>query len=136
MEKPLAQKAGLGWQGKHTNLVSRDYGSWLFLASIFTNLELESDKEEINHCGNCNNCIEICPTNAFTKPYELDARKCISYLTIEHRGIIPSHLRSKIGNRIYGCDDCLAVCPWNKFCLLYTSPSPRDRQKSRMPSSA
>ena len=115
MEKPIAQKAGLGWQGKHTNLVSRDYGSWLFLASIFTNLELESDKEEINHCGNCNNCIEICPTDAFTEPYKLDARKCISYLTIEHKGIIPLHLRSKIGNRIYGCDDCLAVCPWNKF---------------------
>ena len=115
MEKPIAQKAGLGWQGKHTNLVSRDYGSWLFLASIFTNLELESDKEEINHCGNCNNCIEICPTDAFTEPYKLDARKCISYLTIEHKGIIPLNLRSKIGNRIYGCDDCLAVCPWNKF---------------------
>ena len=115
MEKPIAQKAGLGWQGKHTNLVSRDYGSWLFLASIFTNLELEIDKEEINHCGNCNNCIEICPTDAFTEPYKLDARKCISYLTIEHKGIIPLHLRSKIGNRIYGCDDCLAVCPWNKF---------------------
>ena len=105
MEKPLAQKAGLGWQGKHTNLVSRDYGSWLFLASIFTNLELESDKEEINHCGNCNNCIEICPTDAFTEPYKLDARKCISYLTIEHKGIIPSHLRSKIENRIY--NNCL-----------------------------
>ena len=115
MEKPIAQKAGLGWQGKHTNLVSRDYGSWLFLASIFTNLELESDKEEINHCGNCNNCIEICPTDAFTEPYKLDARKCISYLTIEHKGIIPLNLRSKIGNRIYGCDDCLAVCPLNKF---------------------
>jgi len=96
MEKPIAQKAGLGWQGKHTNLVSRDYGSWLFLASIFTNLELESDKEEINHCGNCNNCIEICPTDAFTEPYKLDARKCISYLTIEHKGIIPLNLRSKI----------------------------------------
>ena len=115
MEKPLAQKAGLGWQGKHTNLVSRDYGSWLFLASIFTNLDLEFDTEESNHCGNCNNCIEICPTNAFVKPYKLDARKCISYLTIEHKGIIPIHLRPKIGNRIYGCDDCLAVCPWNKF---------------------
>ena len=115
MEKPIAQKAGLGWQGKHTNLVSRDFGSWLFLASIFTNLDLESDKEEINHCGNCNNCIEICPTDAFTEPYKLDARKCISYLTIEHKGIIPLHLRPKIGNRIYGCDDCLAVCPWNKF---------------------
>ena len=115
MEKPLAQKAGLGWQGKHTNLVSRDYGSWLFLASIFTNLDLEIDTEEDDHCGNCNNCIEVCPTNAFVEPYKLDARKCISYLTIEHKGIIPIHLRSKIGNRIYGCDDCLAVCPWNKF---------------------
>ena len=115
MEKPLAQKAGLGWQGKHTNLVSRDYGSWLFLASIFTNLDLEIDTEENDHCGNCNNCIEVCPTNAFVEPYKLDARKCISYLTIEHKGIIPVHLRSKIGNRIYGCDDCLAVCPWNKF---------------------
>ena len=115
MEKPLAQKAGLGWQGKHTNLVSRDYGSWLFLASIFTNLDLEIDTEEYDHCGNCNNCIEVCPTNAFVEPYKLDARKCISYLTIEHKGIIPVHLRSKIGNRIYGCDDCLAVCPWNKF---------------------
>ena len=115
MEKPLAQKAGLGWQGKHTNLVSREYGSWLFLASIFTNLDLEIDTEENDHCGNCNNCIEVCPTNAFVEPYKLDARKCISYLTIEHKGIIPIHLRSKIGNRIYGCDDCLAVCPWNKF---------------------
>ena len=115
MEKPLAQKAGLGWQGKHTNLVSRDYGSWLFLASIFTNLDLEIDTKESNHCGNCNNCIEVCPTNAFVEPYKLDARKCISYLTIEHKGIIPIHLRPKIGNRIYGCDDCLAVCPWNKF---------------------
>ena len=115
MEKPLAQKAGLGWQGKHTNLVSKEYGSWLFLASIFTNLNLEIDKEEEDHCGTCNNCIEICPTNAFVKPYKLDARKCISYLTIEHKGIIPIELRSGIGNRIYGCDDCLAVCPWNKF---------------------
>lgn len=115
MEKPLAQRAGLGWQGKHTNLVSKKYGSWLFLASIFTNLNLEIDKEEKDHCGSCNNCLEICPTNAFVKPYKLDARKCISYLTIEHKGIIPNELRSKIGNRIYGCDDCLAVCPWNKF---------------------
>ncbi len=115
MEKPLAQRAGLGWQGKHTNLVSKKYGSWLFLASIFTNLNLEIDKEEEDHCGSCNNCLEICPTNAFVKPYKLDARKCISYLTIEHKGIIPNELRSKIGNRIYGCDDCLAVCPWNKF---------------------
>lgn len=115
MEKPLAQRAGLGWQGKHTNLVSKKYGSWLFLASIFTNLNLEIDKEEEDHCGSCNNCLEICPTNAFVRPYKLDARKCISYLTIEHKGIIPNELRSKIGNRIYGCDDCLAVCPWNKF---------------------
>ena len=115
MEKPLAQKAGLGWQGKHTNLVSREYGSWLFLGSIYTNIIIEPDEEEIDHCGNCTSCIDICPTQAFPEPYKLDARKCISYLTIEHKGSIPKNLRSKIGNRIYGCDDCLAICPWNKF---------------------
>ena len=115
MEKPLAQKAGLGWQGKHTNLVSREFGSWLFLGSIYTNILIEADEEEFDHCGNCTSCMDICPTNAFPEPYKLDARKCISYLTIEHKGIIPKNLRSKIGNRIYGCDDCLAVCPWNKF---------------------
>ena len=115
MEKHLAQKAGIGWQGKHTNLVSREFGSWLFLGSIYTNIIIEPDQEELDHCGNCNSCVDICPTQAFQEPYKLDARKCISYLTIEHKGVIPRNLRSKIGNRIYGCDDCLAVCPWNKF---------------------
>ena len=115
MEKHLAQKAGIGWQGKHTNLVSREFGSWLFLGSIYTNIIIEPDEEELDHCGNCNSCVDICPTQAFQEPYKLDARKCISYLTIEHKGVIPRNLRSKIGNRIYGCDDCLAVCPWNKF---------------------
>ena len=132
MEKPLAQKAGLGWQGKHTNLVSRDYGSRLFLATIFTNLDLEIDTEENDHCGNCNNCIEVCPTNAFVEPYKLDARKCISYLTIEHKGIIPIHLRSKIGNRIYGCDDCLAVCPWNKFAKESKEIKFKQRNKNEL----
>ena len=115
MEKPLAQKAGIGWQGKHTNLVSRDFGSWLFLGSIFTSLELPPDESESDHCGACHACLDICPTEAFPAPYKLDARRCISYLTIEHKGPIPRELRGLMGNRIYGCDDCLAVCPWNKF---------------------
>ncbi len=122
MEKPLAMAAGIGWQGKHTNLVSRERGSWLFLGEIYTTLDLAPDRPGVDRCGGCSRCLDICPTNAFVGPYKLDARRCISYLTIEHRGHIPREFRTAMGNRIYGCDDCLAVCPWNKFAKPVSDP--------------
>jgi epoxyqueuosine reductase len=135
MEKPLAHAAGLGWQGKHTNLVSRDYGSWLFLGAIFTTLELPRDQADGDtHCGSCQACLDICPTDAFPAPYRLDARKCISYLTIEHKGPIPVEYREAIGNRIYGCDDCLSVCPWNKFAQAGFEAKLAARDELRAPS--
>jgi epoxyqueuosine reductase len=134
MEKPLAHAAGLGWQGKHTNLVSREYGSWLFLGAIFTTLDLPRDAADIDHCVSCQACLDICPTDAFPAPYRLDARKCISYLTIEHKGAIPREHREAIGNRIYGCDDCLSVCPWNKFAQAGHEAKLAARDELRAPS--
>lgn len=134
MEKPLAQQAGLGWQGKHTNLVSRVGGSWFFLGAIYTTLTLAAGEPESDHCGLCTNCLDICPTAAFPAPYQLDARRCISYLTIEHKGPIPLEFRAAIGNRIYGCDDCLAVCPWNKFAREASETAFHARDALREPS--
>jgi len=136
MEKPLAQAAALGWQGKHTNLVSRQFGSWLFLGAIFTTLDLPRDEAESDHCGSCQACLDICPTSAFPAPYKLDARRCISYLTIENKGPIPHEFRKAIGNRIYGCDDCLAVCPWNKFAQTGHEAKLAARDELRAPSLA
>ncbi|MEM9850796.1 MAG: tRNA epoxyqueuosine(34) reductase QueG [Pseudomonadota bacterium] len=139
MEKPLAQAAGLGWQGKHTNLVSRSAGNWIFLGSIFTTLTLTADAPEVDHCGSCRKCLDACPTDAFPAPYQLDARRCVSYLTIEHRGPVDHDLRGRLGNRIYGCDDCLAACPWNKFAsdisdrrYLCGAPAPELRDLAQL----
>ena len=136
LEKPLAAEAGLGWQGKHTNLVSREFGSWLFLGSILTTLELAADPAETTTCGTCHACLDICPTQAFPTPYQLDARRCISYLTIELKGPIPHEFREALGNRIYGCDDCLAVCPWNKFAAVAAEQKLQAREALRAPSLA
>jgi epoxyqueuosine reductase len=136
LEKPLAEQAGLGWQGKHTNLVSREFGSWLFLGSILTTLDLSPDPREATTCGTCHACLDICPTDAFPAPYQLDARRCISYLTIELKGPIPREFREALGNRIYGCDDCLAVCPWNKFAQVSAEQKLHARAALKAPSLA
>jgi epoxyqueuosine reductase len=133
MEKPMAEAAGLGWQGKHTCLVSREFGSWLFIGSIFTTLALEPDEPESDHCGSCTKCLDICPTQAFTAARQLDARRCIAYLTNEHKGQIPLEFRKAIGNRIYGCDDCLSVCPWNKFAQTTSESAYHAREELKAP---
>jgi len=133
MEKPLGEAAGLGWIGKHTNLVSRTHGSWLFLGEIYTTLEISPDPPHQNRCGSCARCLSVCPTDAFPSPYRLDATRCISYLTIEHKGPIPHELRPLMGNRIYGCDDCLAVCPWNRFAHVAVHPGLRPRAEFTAP---
>ena len=133
MEKPLGAAAGLGWQGKHTNLVSRELGNWFFLGAIFTTVDLPKDTPDVDHCGSCRACLDVCPTDAFIEPYQLDARRCISYLTIEHAGPVDVELRAKMGNRIYGCDDCLAVCPWNKFAAEASEIGYQARAELKMP---
>jgi len=133
MEKPLAEAAGLGWQGKHTNLVSREHGSWLFLGAILTTAEIEPDAAEADHCGSCRRCLDVCPTAAFPAPYQLDPRRCISYLTIEHKGHIAREFRQPMGNRVFGCDDCLAVCPWNKFAAAARETRLQVREAARSP---
>ena len=136
MEKPLATSAGVGWQGRHTNLVSREFGSWLFLGSVLTSVDIPPDEGSADHCGACRACLDICPTQAFPAPYQLDARRCISYLTIEHAGPIPLEFREALGNRIYGCDDCLAVCPWNKFASVAREAGLHAREALRAPALA
>ncbi|MEM6482563.1 MAG: tRNA epoxyqueuosine(34) reductase QueG [Pseudomonadota bacterium] len=133
-EKALGQAAGIGWQGKHTNLVSRDLGNWFFLGSVFTTLDFDPDPGEIDHCGSCKRCLDVCPADAFPAPYQLDARRCISYLTIEHRGPVDEDLRPLMGNRIYGCDDCLAVCPWNKYAVTARNQKLQAREDLKAPS--